>query len=69
MEYGILVAVSEDGDYQIIGEVDSYKEAQERVEEYMRIGPDNDLLAPSNFLIHRRGPGGFYNISEAVYFA
>jgi hypothetical protein len=69
MEYGILVAVSEDGDYQIIGAVDSYKEAQDKIDEYLRLGPENDLLAPANFLIHKRGTGGFYNVSEAVYFA
>jgi isocitrate dehydrogenase kinase/phosphatase len=69
MEYGILVAVSEEGDYQIIGAVDSYAEAQEKIAEYVRIGPGIDLMAPANFLIHRRGQGGFYTINEAVYFA
>jgi hypothetical protein len=39
MEYGILVVESEDGQYQIIGPVDSVSEAKEIAQNYTVHGP------------------------------
>jgi hypothetical protein len=60
MEYGILVAVAEDGSFQIVGECDNRDEAQRMADEYIALGPDNDYLAPWEFQIHRRADGGAY---------
>lgn len=69
MEYGILVAVAEDGSFQIVGAVDSREEARELANGYMRIGPENDYLAPWEFVIHRRGAGGAYTVVDHLRFA
>lgn len=69
MNYGILVAVAEDGNFQIVGAVDSRKEAQELADEYISIGPANDYLAPYEFQIHRRGNGGAYTNIDHLRFA
>jgi hypothetical protein len=66
MEYGILTAESESGDYQIIGPVDSIDEAREIARNYLAHGPESDCLAPDRFVIHRRGPWGWYTIREIV---
>jgi hypothetical protein len=69
MEYGILVAVAEDGSFQIIGSVDNQDEAQIMADQYIAIGPDNDYLAPWEFQIHRRGNGGAYTVIDHLRFA
>ena len=67
MEYGILIAESEDGQYQIIGAVDSVADAKEIAQNYTVHGPDSDCLAPDRFVIQRRGPGGWYTVRELLY--
>ena len=69
MEYGILVAVAEDGGFQIIGAVDNREEAQALADNYLAIGPDADYLAPWEFQIHRRGNGGGYTVIDHLMFA
>jgi hypothetical protein len=69
MECGILVAVAEDGLFQIVGVVDNRDEAQFLADEYLRLGPDNDYLAPREFQIHRRGNGGAYTNIDHLKFA
>lgn len=69
MNYGILVAVSEDGAFQIIGMVDSRDEALELANEYTALGPSNDCLAPWEFQIHKRGRSGFYVVVDHLKFA
>jgi hypothetical protein len=64
MNYGILVAVDEEGEFQVVGTVDSPIEASELADEYLALGPDNNLLCPWEFQIHRRGEGGFYTTIE-----
>jgi hypothetical protein len=66
MEYGILVAVSEEGDYQIIGRVDSVEEARNMAWEYIDHGPMSDLMAPDYFVIDRRSTGGWYTKREKL---
>ena len=67
MEYGILVVESEDGQYQIIGPVDSVSEAKEIAENYTVHGPDSGCLAPDRFVIVRRGQWGWYTRRELLY--
>jgi len=67
MEYGILVVESEDGQYQIIGPVDSVAEAKEIAQNYTVHGPDSDCLAPDRFVIVRRGQWGWYTRRELLY--
>jgi hypothetical protein len=64
MEYGILVAIDEEYGFQVVGEVDSLEEASTLADEYLAFGPENNLLCPWEFQIHRRGPGGFYTTIE-----
>jgi hypothetical protein len=64
MEYGILVAESEDGNYQLIGAVDSIADAKEMALAYGRNDPDADCLPPDYFEIHRRDQRGAYTIVE-----
>ena len=66
MEYGILIAIGADGGFQILGAVDSQVEALQLADEYIRLGPDNDYLAPERFEIHRRGDGGAYTLIEPL---
>ena len=66
MEYGILIAIGADGSFQVIGAVDSQDEALPLADEYIRLGPDNDYLAPERFEIHRRGDGGAYTLIEPL---
>jgi hypothetical protein len=68
MEYGILVAVAEDGSFQIIGSVANRVEAQELAADYVVHGPENDYLAPYEFQIHRRSStGGYTNIDHLTF--
>ena len=69
MEYGILVAVAEDGSFQIVGAVDNRNEAKDMADEYIAIGPNIDYLAPWEFQIHRRGNGGAYTVIDHLQFA
>lgn len=69
MEFGILVAVAEDGAFQIISEVDSREEAKTLADEYIAFGPDEGYIAPWEFQIHRRGNGGAYTIIDHLQFA
>ena len=64
MNYGIMLAIAADGSAQVVGAVDSYEEAQRLMDEYIALGPENDLLAPETFEIQRRGAGGFYTVRE-----
>jgi hypothetical protein len=72
MEYGILVVEADvEGigvwdHYQIIGPVDSIDEAREIAQNYLVNGPESGCLAPDRFVIHRRGPWGWYTIREVV---
>jgi len=66
MEYGILAVEDEEGHYQIIGAVWSIAEARELVENYFAHGADNGCIAPDSFVIHRRGPEGFYTVREPL---
>jgi hypothetical protein len=67
--YGILVAISEDGGFQIVGEVDNREEAKLLAREYIAHGPENNYLAPWEFQIHRRGNGGAYTNIDHLGFA
>ena len=68
MEYGILIAVAEDGKFQIVGAVSSRDEAQTMADEYVKFGPANDYLAPWEFQIHRRsGRGAYTNIDHLQF--
>jgi hypothetical protein len=69
MNYGILVAVAEDGSFQIVGEVDNRDEAKTLADEYIALGPDNGYVAPWEFQIHRRGNGGAYTNIDHLQFA
>lgn len=69
MEYGILVAVAEDGSFQIVGECDNRDDAKFLADEYIAHGPENDYLAPWEFQIHRRGKGGAYTVIDHLQFA
>jgi hypothetical protein len=69
MNYGILVAVAEDGAFQIIGIVDNRNEAQELADNYIANGPESDCLAPCEFQIHKRGRDGFYTVIDHLKFA
>lgn len=60
MEYGILIAVGEDGTFQIVNEVHSLNEANESAQNYLTYGPKMDWVAPYEFQIHRRGAEGAY---------
>jgi hypothetical protein len=60
MNYGILIAVNEEGAFQVVGVVDSREEASELADEYLAFGPENNLLCPWEFQIHSRGNNGFY---------
>ncbi len=64
MEYGILLAESETGDYQIIGAVWSTDEARELARGYMEHGPTCGCIPPDKFFIHRRSASGFYTVIE-----
>ena len=69
MEYGILTAESDGGEYQIIGAVDSPDEARELMQSYFLSASfdcDCPNLAPDRFVIHRRGIGGWYTRRETV---
>ena len=69
MEYGILIAVGEEGLFQVIGAVDSREEAKQLADEYLRLGPDNGYVPPWEFQIHRRGNGGAYTNIDHLQFA
>lgn len=69
MEYGILVAVAEDGQFQIINAVDNINEAKLLADEYVAHGPENGYVAPWEFQIHRRGNGGAYTVVDHLQFA
>ena len=69
MEYGILIAVAEDGQFQVVGAVSTRDEAHDLATEYLKIGPTNDYLAPWEFQIHRRSGRGSYTIIDHLRFA
>ena len=63
MEYGygaILIAESEDGEYQVIGICDTESEAVAMAHQYIEIGPDRHDIVPSSFTINRRNHSGHY---------
>jgi hypothetical protein len=69
MEYGILVV--EDGNelYQILGSVWSIDEARELAENYESLAaPENPnaQVPPTQYIIHRRNPNGFYTRREKL---
>ena len=66
MEYGILVAIGEEGYFQIIGSVASIDEARELIQHYVTIGTDSGFVPPFEFQIHRRGTSGGYTLIEKV---
>ena len=66
MEYGILIAIGEDGYFQIIGSVASINEARELIQDYVSIGPELGFVPPFEFQIHRRGTSGGYTLIELV---
>lgn len=68
MEYGILIAVAEDGAFQVVGAVDNRTEADHMADEYIALGPDNGYLAPWEFQIHKRGNGGAYTVIDHLKF-
>jgi len=69
MEYGILIAVAEDGAFQVVGAVDNRDEANYMADEYISLGPDNGYLAPWEFQIHKRSNGGAYTVIDHLKFA
>ena len=69
MEYGIVVAVSEAGAFQIVGACDSLVEAHEMAADYMVVGPETGSLAPSEYQVHRRGNSGAYTVVEHLRYA
>ena len=66
MEYGILIAVGEEGYFQIVGSVASVEEARELIQGYVTIGPYSGFVPPFEFQIHRRGTSGGYTLIEKV---
>ena len=66
MEYGILVVEDDSGQYQVISSVWSIAEARELIEGYFAHGHENGCIAPDTFVIHRRGPNGFYTVREPL---
>jgi hypothetical protein len=64
MNYGILIAVDEEGAFQVVGVVDSRAWASELADEHLALGAENNLLCPWEFQIHRRGDNGFYTKIE-----
>ena len=74
MEYGILIA-EHDGEgiencgvpaFQVVSAVDSIEEAKDHIDNYIRFGSDNDLLAPDRFVIVRRDSNGYYTRREVI---
>jgi len=66
MNYGIVIAMSEGGHPQFVGQVDSREEALTLIAEYIKLAPSCDCLVPYEFFIQRRGRLGFYTDSELV---
>ena len=66
MEYGILVVEDDSGQYQVVSSVWSIAEARELINGYLVHGQENGFIAPDIFVIHRRGPNGFYTVRELV---
>ena len=67
MEYGILIAVGEEGYFQIVGSVASVEEARELIQGYVTIGPYSGFVPPFEFQIHRMTRDEIW--SAAVAFA
>ena len=66
MEYGILVALNENRDFQIVGAVSSVEEAKELIRNYFTVGVNAYWMPPDSFQIHRRGVTGGYTHIEVV---
>jgi len=64
MEYGILMAIGEEGGFQVVGIASSEDEAAEMAAGYMKYGPDSDCLAPDHFELHRNYNGIYNRITE-----
>lgn len=60
MEFSLLIAESDDGGYQPVEMVSSESEAREAIENYMRVGPNADWLAPVRFVLFSRAAEGGY---------
>ena len=56
----ILIAIGEEGGFQVVGEADSLEECRGLANEYEVLGPEDDCLAPEEFQVHARSTGGFY---------
>lgn len=66
MNDGILIAVGEDGGFQVVAQVASLSEAQEMIADYITHGPFCDCLAPDHFEVHSQGPTGYYTRIETI---
>lgn len=64
MDTGILMAIGEDGDFQVVGLASSEDEAAELAAGYMKYGPDNDCIPPARFELHRNYNGIYNRITE-----
>jgi len=60
MNNAFLMAVAEDGAFQIVGETSSLEEARDMADNYTAHGPDDGCIAPMEFQVHMRGAGGWY---------
>ena len=61
----ILVARN-DFFFQIVGNVASREESDERIANYLKFGPELELLAPDCFELHFRDSNGFYTQVERI---
>lgn len=66
MEYGILIAESDAGSYQVIGEVSSRQHAKEMVRMYLQWADPESDLCPDRFIIHKRNVNGTYAVRDEV---
>jgi hypothetical protein len=67
MQMKVLIAIGEDGSFQIVNVVSSMSEAEEMARDYVANGPRYDWLAPVQFELHSRGPFGAYINIDSVY--
>jgi hypothetical protein len=65
MEYYLLIAETEDGSYQPIGEVTESEARDSAAEDFANRDPNEDLC-PCQYALWVRGPGGRYQMHEII---
>lgn len=66
MEYSLLIAEDEDGNYQPIEMVSSQAEIDEAVANYIKHGPDCNWIAPYIFTLWSRNSTGGYALRKNI---